>query len=533
MLNGSSVKDADVVFALRTAFVPPLTTDAAGDHVLVRARQRSAEFEPRILPVGTRVLRVAAAGAVLALVGLLALSILPRYLPSPESRVATIAAGGVLKRALAAVTPNDSSVLHYVVDTYTYRVPAPHVPAGFSFRSGEYVERFESWVDIRDDRSRGSRTVRNADPQRIGIGPEKAEMLLANGVQISLQGPSSGSLLATKNADWSSAQIKDAPRVGLVDEASMWGSPGVELDVSWYREALRQRRVRLEGTQTVDGVRVYRLYVPAGVLSRNVTCTIDVRTSNYAPLQCSWDDEILGGGPNLRTVRIGTLHHVMRFVKMEHVPLSDLPPNTFKLPVPRDVPILDQQQSLGTTDTAHALGSMAQAGQFEPFGVWWLGQSIGGRKLYGELSPDTGSLDLQNSRFPSQSETKPRFDHGSKSWDLQLSGAAPLGGHLLVTARYAKDWRSISNPLDRLWVVCYPHIARAAWLPKADARPNVDGDRRLTVAGHEADLITRKLKSGTAQYLVVDCGDATVMLMAFDWNEADFVRAASGLQELR
>lgn len=70
------------------------------------------------------------------------------------------------------------------------------------------------------------------------------------------------------------------------------------------------------------------------------------------------------------------------------------------------------------------------------------------------------------------------------------------------------------------------------WHVYTAVRKGVDTVRELTVAGRTAQLITRKLDAGKAHYLVIDCGDATVVVQTLGWDAADVIKAAEGLRRL-
>lgn len=417
--------------------------------------------------------RLAATAVILLTASLLALP------GCAAARFLTGSAGGAGAKAgsVTASTEATAPIVHVVV-----------------LRSGgrQPTSRRELWYDPATGWSRTSLE------DTLGASWDGRESLQRDGVWTILDGDGSG------RRGWSNALVYDA-QPGVA--GGTLNTPTDPTDLAFFRSAVASGQAQVVGTSTVAGVPVYRvrMALPARPGWPRSTLTADVRRGDYAPVRV-----VATNASGLATT--------FRYLVAEAVPRAQ-GMSHFALAIPSGVHVIE----------ARTL-SQAQAAVYPFVRVWWLGKSFEGLPFAPEGTPRSPvPPGFQLSRYAGSPE--PLIFGTFPTAGEQLTMAGPRLGFTRVTATYGdltgsqKRHGAKGGPL--MHVVSYPATDTANWKLWPSGTPPTWS----SIAGHKTLSFSRTLGMGlgTAHYVVVDTGNATVVVEGLGISEAAVARAAAAL----
>lgn len=340
------------------------------------------------------------------------------------------------------------------------------------------------------------------------------EELIRDGVLTDLQGDPtvkptpSGMVAAQGNSArmWLNALVEDAPTGGVRTDPSY---PLLDpVDIGYFRRALQEGKARVVATSTVAGLSVEQVRLELRkkpTLVPYAVVTAAIRSSDYAPVIVVYK---LASG-RTTTVAYATAETVPRALGLPHLALA----------IPPGVPIIERRTL-----------SVPEAVTYPRVRVWWLGRAFEGMRF----APDGSSVSPGGPGFWLQRYVGPPdpllFFGSFPTAAEELLMAGPQLGRTSVQATYGDMASSLTRHGGRtkgfLLVMSYPATDTAAWRSRY-----VTSVTTSTIAGRTAVSYSRTLgmKLGTAHYVIVGTGDATVMVAGLSVADGVVERAAATL----
>ena len=274
---------------------------------------------------------------------------------------------------------------------------------------------------------------------------------------------------------------------------------GTDSYVDAYAEMLRQGEAEYLGETTVGPVPAFRLRFPVWPdTPGETTVTVDVRRSDYLPIQLEWYSHGSSG--------IATSPCRVEFTLMEYVDRSAAGA-AFRPPVAPAGPHNDEVWQRAD-----------EARRFEAFDIYWLGRTFGvdGRLLDGGRKPDL----LRYQRFADDGVDRSPNRHFVRpsSWP-----------RLQYKAEYLRD----ESPGWLVEVMSLPRVSRSRWEQLFVRDLSATTSRPTSIAGRSGLAVTRPSDTDPQEslhFLVLDAGRTTVVVCAPD--ESVVTSAAESLQRL-
>jgi hypothetical protein len=340
------------------------------------------------------------------------------------------------------------------------------------------------------------------------------EELIRDGVWTDLQGdptmkPTPSGMVGTQRNGgrmWMNALVMDAPPgVVRTDPSYLLLDP---IDLGYFRRAVDAGQAHLVATSTVAGVPVEQVRLELRkkpTLVPYAVVTADVRRSDYAPVKVVY---MMASGRAVK-VAYSTAEWVPRALGLWHLALA----------IPPGVPVIERRTL-----------SVPAAAAYPVVKVRWLGRVFEGMRFAADGSSDApGGPGFWLSRYVGPPD--PLLLFGSfPSAAQQLLMAGPDLGRTSVQATYGDMAGSQTRHGGRtrpfLLVMSYPATDTAAWRSRY-----VSDVTTSMIAGRTAVSYSRTLgmKLGTARYVIVGTGDATVMVAGLSVADGVVERAAAAL----